>query len=183
MNTHARTIAAILTTVAWAVVAADVTPPPAAIGAAPLDAASAAGKALIEAATLGRAMEVWKATATAYSGLWSFYVVGASAVLGFSISDKYAELPKSVRLVLLLLFAVFAVASWFSVWRSLEIYNAATIQISGLLAESNSAISKAMWITDTCLVGLLHITVDCCVGFVLLTRLKSVAKEKIEKRD
>ena len=132
---------------------------------------------------MNNAMEVWKNTSTLYSGLWSFYVVGASAVLGFALSDKYAKLPESVRRALLFLFAIFAAASLASIWRSLEIYNAATEQLRAGMASTNGSIAAEMWTTEVCLVIFLHVAVDGCVGFILHKRLKATPTEEVDKRD
>lgn len=122
---------------------------------------------------LARAVEIWKSTATAYAGLWTLYVVGASAVLGFAFSDKFVELSERVRKALFGLFFIFALASLVSIIQNLMVYNAATEQIRYLIAESNPAISSSISITSLCVAIPLHIAVDGCVGYILLARAKA----------
>ena len=124
-----------------------------------------------KAAPSTEVVELWKAAATAYAGHWTFYVLGTSAVLGFAFSDKFLQIPTTVRRALFVLFALFLTASFFSVIQNLLPYNAATEYLRSHLRLSNPEIAKSIYITCPSIVVLLHLAVDACAVRIVWLRV------------
>ena len=107
-------------------------------------------------------VELWKAAGTAYTGHWTFYVLGTTAILGFVFSEKFVQIPTEVRKALLALFALFLAASFVSVVQNLLPYNAATKYLRSWIGKTNTDISDSIYITYPWVVVLLHLAVDAC---------------------
>lgn len=77
-------------------------------------------------------ISIWKASGAAHQTLWTFFIVVVSAVLGFSFSKSYRDLPKTVRRALLFLLGLFLATNALSLWNNLAIYNTAILELAKL---------------------------------------------------
>ena len=120
-------------------------------------------------------VELWKGVGTSYSGLWAFYVAGASAVLGYAFSEKFDKISLLAKHTLLALFAIFALANLVSVVQNLCVYNAATRHLRTALQAQQATVSigDSISITPVWVAFLLHVAVDVCVLAILWVRAKA----------
>jgi DMSO reductase anchor subunit len=115
-------------------------------------------------------VELWKAAGSAYSGHWTFYVLGTSAVLGFVFSDKFLHIPSQARKALLALFTLFLLASFVSIIQNLLPYNAASEYLRAWIKRDNPAIADSIYITWCWVVVALHLAVDACALRIVWVR-------------
>ena len=129
-------------------------------------------KPLVEAkqAPSAEVVELWKAAGSAYSGHWTFYVLGTSAVLGFVFSDKFLHIPSQARKALLALFALFLLASFVSIIQNLLPYNAASKYLRAWIRHDNPKIAESIYITWCWVVVALHLAVDACALRIVWVR-------------
>ena len=143
-------------------------------------------------------LELWKGVGTAYSGLWTFYVVGASATLGYVFSDKFVKIAHPAKIALFALFAVFALANLVSVLQNLMVYNAATNHVVASLksiasqpasasasarsAGTIQAIADSFCVTPWWIVLPLHLAVDACILRIVCLRARAPDPDNTNKQ-
>ena len=115
-------------------------------------------------------VELWKAAGTNHGELWKYYMVVASAVLGFAFSDKFFNLQPLVRKALFFLFTAFLLSNIISIYFNFLVYNAATDAVRSLAAQFSTPVANSLCVTPTWVVVGLHGILDICALLIVGAR-------------
>lgn len=112
---------------------------------------------------LGPIISIWQMAGSTYQNLWTFFIVVVSAVLGFSFSETFKNLSRSIHHILVVILALFLISSAVSMWDVLHVYNTAVQELQNSCSHTEQPLCTVVTSIEkipTYLVMILHGLLD-----------------------